>query len=120
MIKAIPDLPDNALGFSAEGTVTAQDYESTIIPAVEALFARYDKVRCLYHIGENFAGFDAGAMWDDAKIGLKHFRGWEKIALVSDVEWIRTTIRLFGIAIPGQVRLFENRELEEAIRWIGD
>ncbi len=33
MIDTIPDLPDNVLGFSAKGTVTAQDYESAIIPA---------------------------------------------------------------------------------------
>ena len=120
MIKQIPDLPDNVLGFSAEGTVTAHDYESTIIPAVDALFSRYGKIRFLYHLGENFSGFDAGAIWDDAKIGMKHLAGWEKIALISDVEWIRAAVKLFGIAIPGQVRVFGNHELAEAIRWIGE
>jgi len=36
VVEKIPDLPDNILGFSATGTVTAHDYESIIIPAVEA------------------------------------------------------------------------------------
>ncbi len=40
MIEKIPDLPHNVLGFSAKGTVNANDYDSVIIPAVEAMFAR--------------------------------------------------------------------------------
>lgn len=118
MVKQIPDLPDNVLGFRAKGTVTANDYESVIIPAVEALFSRQSKVRFLYHLGEDFSGFEAAAVWDDAKLGLKHLAGWEKMAVVSDVEWIRAGIKVFGLAIPGHVRVFHNRELAEATRWV--
>jgi hypothetical protein len=120
MIERIPDLPDHVLGFTAKGTVTANDYESVIIPAVEALFSRQGKVRFLYHLGEDFSGFEAAAVWDDTKLGLKHFRGWERMAVVSDVDWIRAAIRVFGVAIPGHVRVFHNRELAEARRWIID
>lgn len=118
MIEKIPDLPDNALGFSAKGMVTANDYESIIIPAVEELFSQYDKIRFLYHLGEDFTGFEAAAMWDDTKLGLKHFTGWERMAVVSDIEWIRTAIKIFGLGIPGQVHVFHNDKLTDAIRWI--
>lgn len=118
MVERIPDLPENVLGFTARGTVTAKDYESVIIPAVEALLSRHRKVRFLYHLGSEFSGFDAAAVWDDAKMGLKHLTSWERIAVVSDVDWIRGAIRLFGIAIPGHVRVFHNHELVEATQWI--
>jgi SpoIIAA-like len=118
MVKQIPDLPDNVLGFAAKGTVTAEDYESVIIPAVEAVFSRQSKVRFLYHLGEDFSGFQASAVWDDTKIGMKHRAGWERVAVVSDVEWIRAAVKIFGLAIPGPVRIFHNSELAEAIRWI--
>jgi hypothetical protein len=120
VIEQIPDLPDNVLGFSAKGSVTAGDYEAVIIPAVEALFSRYRKVRLLYQLGEEFSGFDAAAMWDDTKVGFKHFTGWERMAVVSDVEWIRGAVRVFGLAIPGHVRVFHNREFAEAVRWISE
>jgi hypothetical protein len=118
MIEMIPDLPDSVLGFTAKGTVTAKDYESVIIPAVEAMFSRQGKVRFLYHLGEEFTGVEAAAAWDDTKLGLKHLTGWEKVALVSDVEWIRWAVKIFGLAIPGHVRVFHNRELAEATRWV--
>ncbi|MGO9634557.1 MAG: STAS/SEC14 domain-containing protein [Steroidobacteraceae bacterium] len=120
MVEPIPDLPANVLGFSAKGTVTASDYESRIIPGVEAIFSRHAKVRFLYHLGENFGGFEAGAMWDDAKLGLKHLAGWEKVALVSDVEWIRGAVKIFALAIPGHVRVFHNSEFAAAKRWIAE
>jgi hypothetical protein len=118
MVERIPDLPDTVLGFRAKGKVTAKDYESVIVPAVEAMLARRDKVRFLYHLGEDFSGFEAAAVWDDAKLGLKHLGGWERLALVSDVDWIRMAATVFGIVIPGHVRVFHNRELTEATRWI--
>ena len=120
MIEKIPDLPDNVLGFSAKGKVTVNDYESIIIPAVEELFSRQKKVRFLYHLGEEVTGFEAAAMWDDAKLGLKHLQGWEKMAIVSDIEWVRAAIKIFGLVIPGEVRVFHNNELTEATRWISE
>ena len=118
MIELIPDLPPNVLGVSAKGTVMAADYESVIIPAVEAAFARRKKIRFLYHLGEDFSRFQAGAMWDDAKIGFKHLSGWERVAVVSDLDWIRWAVNLFGFTMPGRVRVFANRELADAKRWI--
>lgn len=118
MIEQMTGLPDNVLGFTAKGQVTANDYETVIIPAVEAQFLRHDKVRFLYHLGNEFSGFETAAMWDDTKLGLKHLRGWERLAVVSDIEWIRAAIRIFGIAIPGHVRVFHNREFAEAKHWI--
>lgn len=118
MVEEIPGLPPNVLGFSAKGTVTASDYESVIIPAVEALFSRHGKVRFLYHLGADFSGFEAGAVWDDTKLGLRHLAGWEKMAVVSDVEWIRAGIKIFALAIPGHVRVFHDGELTEAKEWV--
>ena len=120
MIEKIPDLPDNVLGFTAKGTVTDNDYESIIIPAVEELFSRQENVRFLYHLGEDVTGFESAAMWDDTKLGLKHRTGWERMAIVSDIEWVRAALRIFGLVIPGQVRVFHNNELAEATRWISE
>jgi hypothetical protein len=118
MIEPVPDLPDNVLGFRAIGRITSEDYETVLIPAVEAKLAENKKVRLLYCLGEDFEGFEAGAMWNDAKVGLRHFTAWERIAIVTDVEWIRVSAKIFGFAMPGHVRVFNNGELNEAIEWL--
>jgi hypothetical protein len=120
MVEKIADLPDNVLGFTATGAVTENDYQSIIIPEAEELFSRQKKVRFLYHLGEDVSGIEAVAMWDDTKLGLKHLTGWERMAIVSDIEWVRAAINIFGLIIPGQVRVFHNNELAEAKRWISE
>ena len=37
--------------------------------------------------------------------------GWERMALVSDVGWVRAAVKVFALAIPGHVRVFHNSEL---------
>ena len=118
MVEQIPGLPENVLAFTAKGMVTADDYEQVIVPAVEEVFARQSKVRFLYHLGADFLGFEAAAVWDDAKLGMKHAAGWEKVAVVSDVEWIRIAVKVFGLVMPGDLRLFHNRALADARQWI--
>ena len=118
MIEIIPNLPNNVLAISAKGRVTAEDYESVLIPAVEAKIKEHGKIRLLYHLGDEFTGFEAGAMWDDAKVGLKHLTAWEKVAVVTDVDWVRSLTKLFGFVMHGRVKVFENNQLSEAEDWI--
>lgn len=120
MIERIQDLPENVLGFTAKGDVTGADYESVIIPAVEEMLTRKKKIRLLYYLGEDFTGFEMKAMWDDARIGLQHLTAWERVAVVTDVEWIRTAMKVFGFVMPGQVRIFSNSELAGARQWLSE
>ena len=62
MIEPLPDLPDRVLGYEASGEVTARDYETVLIPAIEAMIKQHGTVRLLYQIGPTFSGFTAGAM----------------------------------------------------------
>ena len=120
MIEQIPDLPAGALGFRASGQVTATDYSQILVPDIEAAFAINRKLRVLYHIGPDFTGFDAGAMWEDAQLGLRHFSGWDRMALVTDVHWLRVTATALGFAVPAEFRLFHNVQFDEAVAWISE
>lgn len=120
MIEMLTGLPSNVIGFNAIGKVTAEDYENHIVPAVEEALLSNDKVRLLYNLGEGFDGFEAGAVWEDTKVGLGHLAAWERIALVTDVDWMRMATKAFGFAMPGQVRVFKNAELEAARDWVSE
>jgi hypothetical protein len=118
MIEIMSGLPEHVLGFTAKGKVTGQDYESALIPAVEEKLKKYSKINLLYHLGKDCSGFEVEAMWDDTKIGLKHLTAWERIAVVSDIDWIRLTTKAFGFVMPGHVRVFANSQLDEAREWV--
>jgi len=120
MLEPIPNLPGNVAGFTAHGRVTGEDYEKVLIPIVEAKLQEHSKIRLIYHLGESVSGVDAAAMWDDAKVGIKHLSSWEKIAIVTDIDWIRNAVRLFGFAMPGSVKTFRASDLQTAIDWVSN
>ncbi len=120
MITQIGGLPENVVGFEAEGQVTSQDYEESLVPAIAKQREKYGSVRFLYVLGEDFEGYSGGAMWSDAKLGLDHPRSWEKIAIVSDSDWIERSVKALGWMIHGEVKVFESDDLDDAKEWIAD
>ena len=96
MIELIRELPENVLAAKAVGKVTAEDYETVLIPEVETRLKDHNKLSLLYVLGDEFAGFEAGAMWEDTKVGLMHLTAWERIAVVSDSQWVRGAVKAFA------------------------
>ena len=118
MIELIPDVADNVVAIKGTGKLTGDDYEQIIIPIIEEKLKTYDKIRMLVQLTPTFSGLDAKAMWDDAKVGLKHLSHFEKIALVADTEWITQSFKIFGVMTPGEVKIFSNEQFDEAKTWI--
>lgn len=120
MIEIIPDLPENIVAVVASGKVTGEDYEKVLISAIEDKIRAHGKIRMLYQLGPDFTGFTSGAMWDDAKVGIWHLTAFEKVAVVSDVDWIIDAVKIFKFAIPCPVKTFRNEEFSEAKTWISE
>ena len=118
MIKHLTDFPLNVVAFACKGHVTKDDYETVLVPAVESALKQHEKVRLYYQIDADFSGIEPGAVWEDFKVGVEHLLRWERIAVVTDVNWIRHTIRAFGFLMPGAVKIFPLDEAAKAREWI--
>lgn len=118
MLSLISDLPANVVGIQVSGTVDAKDYETIIMPAVEQALSQFDKVNILYLLNDDDTHFTMGAMWDDLILGVSHFHHWGKIALVTDMEWIKKAISMFSFTMSCELKLFSNRQLAEATAWV--
>lgn len=118
MIELLKDFPGNVVALSASGKVTKEDYEKVVVPAVERALAKHDKIRLYYQIGPDFSGIDPGAMWADTKVGMGHFLKWERIAFVTDVDWLRLSVTAVGFLMPAQVNVYSNAEAASARKWI--
>ena len=120
MIVLVKGLPDNVVAAECSGHVTRSDYESVLIPAVEAALQKHEKVKLYYRIGPEFQGIDPGAVLEDMKVGFSHLSRWKRIAIVTDVEWIRLAIRGFAFLLPGPVKFFDIGRESDAKQWIAE
>jgi hypothetical protein len=122
VIERIDEMPVGTVGFRFSGEVSRKDYDEVLIPALVKAFDSANPVRCLCQVGPGFEGYQAGAAWEDvktgARFGLGHMSAWKRTALVTDVDWIAHLVALFGWLAPGELKLFELDELEQAKAWV--
>lgn len=120
MLKLIEGFPEDVVAIAGSGRVTGKDYEEVLIPAVERALERRGKVRLYYELGREFSGIETEAAWKDFKLGIEHFSRWERMALVTDVEWIRLAIKAFGFLMPGRLKVFPTARAAEARDWVAE
>jgi hypothetical protein len=120
MLEIIFGMPENVVAVDARGKVTGEDYENVLVPLIEGKLRTFDKIRVLYVLGTYFDSFTAGAMWDDTKIGLKHLTAYERIAVVTNVNWVAGAVKFFSFMMPCPVRVFGNDSLHQAKEWISE
>ncbi len=118
MLQIIEDLPDDVVGVTAKGHVTATDYEDVLVPAVEKALKHHGRIRFLYELGPAFLSMDPGAMWQDFKVGMAHLTRWERVAVVSDIPWITGAVNTLSFLLPCPTRVFGAAEHAEARAWI--
>jgi hypothetical protein len=118
MIEALKGFPENVAAFICRGRVTRNDYDNVLVPKVDRALKEHEKVRLYYETADDFDAIDPGAVWEDFKVGMEHIGRWERVALVTDVEWIRHTMQAFKFLMPGEVKVFPSAEAANAREWI--
>ena len=120
MIRLLSDMPPGVLGLEAVDDVEKEDYENVLLPAVNKAIAEHGKVRLVYVLGPAFDEYEADAVWEDVKLGVRHPASFERMAIVTNARWAGPAIKIFSVLWPGQARAFPLTELESAKRWAAE
>lgn len=119
MFTKVEGLPPGVIGVEASGEVAAADYTDVLLPMIEEVRATGSKVRLLYVLGED-VGVSGGGAWADTKLGVQHFTSFERIAVVTDKDWIENAVKALGWIIPGEVRTFDDDDQDDAVEWLAE
>jgi hypothetical protein len=114
MIELIEDLPRNVVGISVKGRVTKDECREVLAPAIAKSLRWREKIRLYYELGSRFPG----SGWDDLDLGFENAARCERIAIVTDIAWVRLTVKAIRFLIPGEIRVFDTIEASAARVWI--
>jgi len=120
LIRPISDLPGNVLGFELVGRITTEDYREALDPILEQAAQHGQKMRVLVVLGPEFEGFEGGAILEDARLGLRTWSAWERIAIVTDDRAIADVVHLLGWLVPGEVQVFPIDDVGAATVWAAE
>jgi hypothetical protein len=116
MIELIPGAPEGVYAFRVVGEITADDYVDVLNPAIEAMTTA-GGVRCMCVLDDQWTGMSAGAMWEDAKLGINHLTKFERISVVTNRGWIENVTNAFAKLFPNKAKIFELDQQDEAMAW---
>jgi len=105
------------LEVSLSGKLAREDYE-TFVPAVDRLVGQHGKIRMLVSM-HGFHGWTAGALWEDTKFAVHHFRDIERLALVGEKKWEHGMAVFCKPFTTAKVRYFDQAAVDQAREWLG-
>ncbi|HKY61147.1 MAG TPA: STAS/SEC14 domain-containing protein [Gemmatimonadota bacterium] len=104
------------IGLRASGKIAAAEL-GQVLERLERAIAEHGRVRLLVHV-ENLGSFSPTAFKDDARFSLEHAADVERVAVVADGVLFGTYVKAAAAFVPGEVRRFKTKELEDAWSWI--
>jgi hypothetical protein len=98
------------------GKLEKADYDH-FVPEVERLIEQHGKIRVLFDM-HDFRGWTAGALWQDIKFDVKHFKDIERLAIVGEKKWEKGMAVFCKPFTTATIRYFDRSQLKEARQWI--
>jgi hypothetical protein len=120
MLRSISEMPAGTIGFEAIGEVEDDDWEEAVEPVLRREIADGRKVRLLYLLGPEARDVEGDAMSADTGFRMRHATSFDRVAVVSDEDWIRPALRALSFLLPGKAKGFRVRELEAAKAWLAE
>ena len=78
------------------------------------------KVPLLYVLGTRLEEYEGDAVSENAKFVARHPTAFERVAVVSDEDWLRPAIKALSLLLPGLAKAFPVRELAAAKSWLAE
>jgi len=120
MLKRIDDMPPDTIGFEAIGEVEDDDWEEQVEPVLRREMADGRKIRLLYLLGPEAREVEGEAMTADTGFRARYATSFERVALVSDEDWMRPAMRALSFLLPGKARAFPVADLAAAKSWLAE
>ncbi|HFC31097.1 MAG TPA: STAS/SEC14 domain-containing protein [Oceanospirillales bacterium] len=106
------------LELKAIGKLTHDDYE-TITPLLESAIKGVEHPQINVLIDAlDFQGWELRAAWDDLKLGLKHGKEFQKMAIVGNKNWLKHAAKIGSWFIAGEAEYFD--DITKAIAWLNE
>lgn len=118
MLKRMWDMPVGTVGFEAVGEVEDDDFERAVEPVLRGEIAEGRKIRLLYLLGPGMREYEGDTLAEEMKFAARHPTSYERVAVVSDEDWLRPALRVLSVLVPGQLRAFPVAQLAAAREWL--
>lgn len=120
MLHILPETAGDIIVLQATDKLTSKDYQTTFVPLLEEKILAHNKIRCLIYLDPDFKGWEAGAVWEDTKLGANHGNDFIRLAIVGGSDWLDWAVKIGGAFITGEAAHFTESQFLQALHWIDE
>jgi SpoIIAA-like len=120
MLRRMTDMPAGTIGFEAVGEVEDDDWEEAVEPVLRQEMAEGRQVRLLYLFGPQARSVERDALSAGAGFRGRHATSFDRVAVVSDEDWMRPALGVLSFLLPGKTKGFRVRDLADAKAWLAE
>lgn len=118
MVELLTGFPPHVAAYRASGIVHKEEYEQVVMARVDEVAAKYGKINFLVLLQTDVGNYSFGAFIDYLKVSFEHFSKWNRMAIVTDQNWVRKAYEVLSLLVHGEIRGYELKEFEEAKQWV--
>ena len=100
------------------GKLVTADYEH-FVPEFDRLVRLHGTLRVLFDM-TGLHGWTAGALWEDTKFAMHHFRDIDRLAMIGEKKWQEGMATFCKPFTTATIRYFEHSDASEARKWLGE
>ena len=118
MVELLKDFPPHVAAYKAQGNVHKDEYEKVVMARVDEVAAQYGKINFLVRLETDMQDYTFAAFLDYLKVSFEHFSKWNRMAIVSDQQWLRKAYDGLSYIVHGEIKGYELKDYEEAKQWV--
>lgn len=118
MVELLNDFPPHVAAYRASGKVHKEEYDRIVAARVNEVAAQYGKINFLVLLETDIQDYTLPAFLDYLKVSFKHFRRWNRMAIVTDQRWLEKAYEVLSLMVPGEIKGYELKDFEAARQWV--
>ncbi|HAH44508.1 STAS/SEC14 domain-containing protein [Gimesia sp.] len=108
----------NYVELKLSGKLAKEDYHN-FTPTIETLIQQHGALHMLVVL-DDFHGWTMGALWEDTKFDIKHFKDIARLAIVGDSKWEEGMATFCKPFTKAKIKYFNIDDLALARTWIAE
>jgi hypothetical protein len=117
-IVILPESDERTLCVSLRGVVALEEYEEFLYKPLQEVAAKDRKYGLLIHYAKGYKGCSREAADKSFKSIIEYGKNARKLAYVNPPESKIFQVKMAKPLLGGEIRFFEDSELDEALQWV--
>lgn len=118
MVELLTDFPPHVAAYRAWGAISKEEYERMVMARVDEVANTFGKINFLVLLETPMHNYSISAFIDYLKVSFEHFTKWERMAIVTNEQWVRQAYKMLSHIVHGEIKGYELKDMDKAKAWV--